>query len=444
MHDCERDPTTRLTRRDLLTSTVAGALTAAALGTGSTAQAQFEPPAITKELWQWVRMQPVADVREAWMNTASAGSTLRMSMASEYRAREIQSNELPSFASGTRWSSESTRLATRFARFCGCDPDEVLFTRGAGEALSLVAAGLDLSSGDEVVTTTQEHPAALSPWLVLARRRGIVVRQVALPAHPATPQALFDALAAGFTDRTRVVLVNHIQYADGTVMPVRELCFLARTRNVVSVVNGSQALGVLNFQIHDLACDFYAAGFHKWLAGSHGSGLLFARREMQDRLWATEPRGFDSSPPINTPTRSAGNDDVPAALHKFGNVVPQLWPALRGSEAALDFQEQINRARIEARMRELVLYARMRLPQVPGVEILTPAAPGMWAGILTFRMPGRIASDVATALARINRVHIAAPHLPTGADALRLSLGIFNSHDEIDRLISGLQHLPKL
>lgn len=444
MHDSDRDPPSRLTRRDLLTSTVTGALTTVALGTANPARAQFEPPAITKELWQWVRVQPVADFREAWMNTASIGSTLRLSMASEYRAREIQSNELPSFARGDRWSSESTRLAGRFARFCGCDADEVLFTRGTGEGLSLVAAGLDLSPGDEVLTTTQEHPAALSPWLALARRRGIVVKQIALPAQPPTSQLLFDAVAAGFTERTRVLALNHVQYADGTVMPVRELCFLARTRNVVSVVNGSQALGVLPFQLKELACDFYAVGFHKWLAGSHGSGLLFARREMQDRLWPTEPRGFDSSPPINTPTRSAGNEDVPAALHKFGNVVPLIWPALRGSEAALDFQEQVNRTRIEARMRELVLYARMRLPQVPGVQILTPGAPGMWAGILTFRIPGRVATDVAAALARVNRVHVAALNWPATADAVRLSLHIFNSHDEIDRLISGLQQLPKL
>lgn len=444
MHDSDRDPTLRLTRRDLLTSTVKGALTAAALGTAGSAQAQFEPPAITKELWQWVRVQPVADVREAWMNIASIGPTLRLAMASEYRAREIQSNELPSFGAGDRWSIESTRLAGRFARFAGCDPDEVLFTRGAGEGLSFVASGFDLSGGDEVLMSTQEHPAALSPWLTLARRRGIVVKQVALPAQPANSQLLFDAMAAGLTERTRVLVLNHVQYADGTVMPVRELCHLARSRNVASVVNGSQAFGVLPFQLHDLACDFYATGFHKWLAGSHGSGLLFVRREMQERIWPTQPRGFDASPPIGTPTRAAGYDGVPAALHRFGNIVPQLWPALRGSEAALDFQEQVNRARIEARMRELVLYARMRLPQVPGVEILTPGAPGLWAGILTFRMPGRIATDVAGALARINRVHMAALNWPASGDALRLSLHIFNSHDEIDRLINGLQQLPKL
>lgn len=442
MHESDREPAS-LTRRELLASAVAGTLTTAALGSGE-AHAQFEPPAITKELWQWVRVQPVSDVRDAWFDTASVGATLRLSMASEYRAREIQSNELPTFASGDRWSSESLRLAGRFARFCGCELDEVLFTRGAGEGISLVAAGVDLNAGDEVLTTTQEHPAALSPWLTLARRRGIVVKQVQLPALPATPQILFDAMAAGFSERTRVLAINHVQYADGTVMPVRELSFLARAKNVLSVVNGSQALGMFVFQLRELGCDFYASGFQKWLGGSHGSGLLFARREAQARLWPVEPRGFDSAPPIVTPTRSVGFDNVPGALRRFGNVVPSLWPALRGSEAALDFHEQVNRARIEARMRELVLYTRMRMPQVPGIEILTPSAPGMWGGILTFRMPGRFARDVVGALANNNRVYFSALNWPATADAMRLSISIFNSHDDIDRFITGLQNLPKL
>ncbi len=169
------------------------------------------------------------------------------------------------------------------------------------------------------------------------------------------------------------------------------------------------------------------------------------RREMLDRVWPTQPRGIDAAPPVVTPTQSPGNDGIPAALHKFGNVVPSLWPALRGSEAALDFHEQVNRARIEARMRELVIYTRMRLQQLPGTELLTPGAPGMWAGILTFRLPGRTATDVASALARVNRVHFASLNWPGSSEgALRLSLQMFNTHDEVERMMQGLQQLPGL
>src|SRR5262245_51733982 len=115
MHDSS------FSRRDLLTTAIAGAIGTSALVGASDAIAQpFELPTTSRELWQWVGTQPVADARDAWLDTASAGATLRSSMASEYRAREIQSGELPSFASGARWPIESARLATRFAAFAGC------------------------------------------------------------------------------------------------------------------------------------------------------------------------------------------------------------------------------------------------------------------------------------------------------------------------------------
>lgn len=445
MHDTDRDTAPRLTRRELLATTLSGTLGAAALGNAGSPLAQpLDLPTSSRELWLWTRTQPVSDARAAWLDAASAGPTLRVSMAAEYRAREIQSNELASFVGTDRWSQESSRLAARFAGFAGCDQDEIVFTRGAGEALGFVAAGLDLASGDEIITTTQEHPAALSPWLFQARRRGVVVKQIDLPSSTAGLAQTLQLFTAAMTERTRVFAFSHIQYADGAIMPVRELCELARQRNIVSVVDGAQAFGMVNFQLRDLGCDFYATGFHKWLAGCHGTGMLYARREMLDRLWPLEPRGIDASPPVATPTLSPGQSGVPAALHKFGNVVPQLWPALKGSEAALDFHEQVNRARIEARIRELVIYARMRLQQFPGIQLLTPGAPGLWAGILTFRLPGRSAAEVAATLARNHRVHFASLNWPTTGDqAMRLSLHMFNSHDEVERLMQGLQQLPQ-
>ena len=443
MHDPADEPT-GLSRRTLLTSTLAGAFAVSLADAPAFAQST-EPPATSRELWQWVRVQPVADNREGWLNTARVGPTLRACMATEYRSREIQSGELPSFANGDRWNQETLRLANRFARFAGCDADELVFTRGAGEALSFVTNGLDLASGDEILTTTQEHPASLAPWLFLARRRGVVVKQIEMPRHASSASQLIDAVNAGLTERTRVVALSHVQYADGTILPIKEICQRVRERKALSVIDGAQAFGMLNYQLRDLGCDFYAMSFHKWLCGSQGGGMLYVRREMLERLWPSEPRGIDTSPPVVTPTKAIGYDATPSAIHRFGNIVPQLWPALRGSEAALDLHDLINRARIEARVRELVLYARLRLQELNGIEFVTTNAPGLWGGILTFRLPGRVPADVVGALARINRIHFQALTGATANDgALRLSLHMFNSHDEIDRMMQGLIHLPKL
>jgi len=427
----------RLTRREL----IAGGAGMATLFAATSPSAQSRLPGMptsSREMWSWVRTQGVFDLRLAFLDMAGGGPTLRAAMAAEYRAREEQSFGVAN-ASLDRWATESARLATRFAGFLGCTPDELAFTRGTGEALGMVAAGLDLAGGDEILTTTREHPAALSPWLVLAKRRGVVVRQVALPSPLESPEQALELLGAAMTEHTRVLAFPHLDYADGTVLPVRQLCTLARERNIISVVDGAQALGMLDFQLRDLGCDFYAASFHKWMNGSHGTGMLFAHRPALDRLWAIEPRGIDV-PPIPTPTISAGQAGVPAALHKLGNIVPLSWPALRGTEVALDFQQQILRSRIESRVRELAIYARMRLQQLPGVEILTPARPGMWGGILSFRLPSRPAADMAAHLAHGFRVYVRDLQWAQRTDgALRVSLHIFNSHDDIEKLLQGMQ-----
>ena len=432
-----------LTRRDLL----AGGAALATLGAAgvATAQALPELPSASKELWQWVRTQPVMEPQIAFLDSAVSGPTWRAAMAHEYRAREMQSLQVAALSRGERWVLESNRLAARVATFCGCDADEVLFTRGAGEGLGIVANGLDLAAGDEVVTTTLEHPAALSPWLVLARRRGIVVKQLALPSPMNGPEEALALVAGAVTDRTKVLAFSHVNHVDGAVLPVKELSQFARQRNLLTLVDGAQACGMIEVNLRDLGCDFYAASFHKWLGGSHGAGMLYVRREMLDRLWPTMPRGLDASPPIDFPSVSIANDGVGAALHKLGNIVPTLWPALRGAEAAMDLHQHINRARIEARIRELGIYARLRLQQLPGIELLTPSRPGFWGGLLSARFADRAARDLAGALQRNQRVyvsHLAWPGSENGV--LRVSLNVFNTHEEIERLFEGLrQQLPR-
>lgn len=446
MTDPNRPPRSHsltLSRRELVTG--AAALTAFGAGAGAAAQSLPELPSSSRELWQWVRTQPVIEPQIAFLDTAVGGPTWRLSMANEYRARDLQSMQIASLSRGERWVQESNRIAARVASFCGCDANEVLFTHGAGEALGLVANGLDLADGDEIVTTSLEHPAALSPWLVLARRRGLVVKQIELPSPLTGPEEVLGLFAGAVTERTKVLVFSHVNHADGAVLPVKELCQFARQRNLMTVVDGAQALGMLELNLHDLGCDFYATSFHKWLGGSHGAGLLYVRREMLDRLWPVTPRGLDASPPISFPSQSIANDGVPAALHKLGNVVPTLWPALRGAETAMDFHQHVNRGRIEARIRELAIYARLRLQQLAGIELLTPARPGLWAGLLTARFEHRSAQALASALQRNQRVFVSQLAWPGSQNgALRVSLHAFNTHEEIERLAEGLrQQLPR-
>ncbi len=436
-----------LSRRDIL-ATLGAAAGAASLWPGAVPAAAVELPLSSRELWDWVRAQPVLQTGITYLDTASTGPALRTALVAEYRSREAINLNFGEYSRAWLSPAAVTQFVQRVAAFAGTETDEMTFTTGATESLNLVANGLPLEPGDEIVVTTHEHAAHLHAWLLQARRRGIVVRQIAMPAPLGDPVQILEAFTAAITPRTRVLAMSHVQYSDGTVLPVRELCELARSHGIVSVVDGAQAFGMLNFAIRDLGCDFYAASLAKWLNGGLGLGLLYVRREWLDQLWpltADGPAGWNEggSFGLADPADAELRSGWPAALRKFGTNYRSFVPLLQGLSVAFDLQERIGRARIEARIRELAIYAQLKLQEIPGLSLVTPIHPSLWAGIVSFTIRGQALKPLASALAEKESTvirHVA--HSSIGFEALRVAAHIYNSHDDIDRLLFGVkQHL---
>jgi len=437
------DPPSSPTRRELLAGL--GAVGAATLWPAAARTATAELPLSSRELWAWARAQPVLAPEIGYLDTGSAGPVLRSALVAEYRSREAFNLDFAAYARNRFSPAAVNQFVERVGAFIGAGADELTFTTGATESLNLVASGLDLEPGDEVVVTTHEHAAHLHAWLLQAKRRGIVVKPVALPVPLTDPEQVLALMTEAISARTRVLAFSHVQYTDGALLPVAELCAMARSRDICTVVDGAQAFGMLNFAIRDLGCDFYAAGCGKWLNGGHGTGFLYIRREWLDRLWPLEvdgPAGWNESASFGLadPADAEMRSGWPAALRKFGTSYRYYGPLFQGLGVALDVQDRIGRARIEARVRELALYARLRLQEVQGLKLLTPGHPFLWAGLLSFSVPAPSLRALAAALAEDERVIVrAVTHNATGFDALRVSTHIYNSHDEIDRLLFGLQ-----
>jgi len=429
---------TGLSRRDLL----AGA--AAALLPSLTPAAEL--PVSTRELWGWVRAQQVLESDLTYLDTATLGPGLRTAMVAEFRQHEAFNNDVETYRRLNFSPTAITSLAQRLGILAGCDANEIVLTQGATEALNIFANGIALQPGDEVIATKQAHGSALYPWLLQAGRRGIVVKQVALPTPLADHSQPLGLIASQVTDRTRVIAVSHVQHTDGAVLPVTEIAAFAKQRGIYSVVDGAQACGQIDVNLRALGCDFYAGSLHKWLNAPYGMGFLFARREHIDNLWpltVNAPLGWQT---LNRYGQAAGDDEEqrdrwPAAWRKFGWNARHFGPRLKALEAALDFHSMLGSDRIEARIRELAIYARLRMQPMSEIELLTPAAPGMWAGMLSFRPRHGKAREVAERLTRNERIVVGAVEHPAdGFAAVRLSLHIYNSHDDVERL---LRVLPK-
>lgn len=411
----------RFSRRRLLQG-AAGAATLPLLPTVHGANGELPSGA---QLWKWVRAQQMLSPRLCYLDTATVGPSWRSVLAGEYRAEDAFNSDPETFnrAQRSAWRASLEHLG----RWLDCSADELCPTTGASEALALVVKGLDLSPGDEVVTTTHEHAAALEPWLMRAQRQGIVIKQVPLPMPLTGPEQALGLLAGAVTERTRVLAFCHVQPTDGAVLPVRELCAFARQRNILSVVDGALAPGALQFSVREFDCDFYAASLHKWVNGPYGTGLLYVHPARLQELWAagTGVAG------------ERGADDWPLTLARLGGSYRYFAPRWQALDAALLLQEQIGRGRIEARLRELAIYTKLRLQQLANVEILTPAHPALWGAVMSIRV-GVDASVLAERLAREHGVVVGAVRRD-GLDAVRVSLHIYNSHDDIERLLQALQ-----
>jgi selenocysteine lyase/cysteine desulfurase len=410
--------------------------------------APTELPISSRELWGWVRAQQILDPGITYLDTGAIGPGLRAALAAEYRHQEQFNGDVDAYMHSSFSPSSVLGLLKRLASLMGCKAEELTITQGATEALGLVGQGLPLVSGDEVIVTSHAHNSAIYPWLLQAQRRGIVVRQVALPSPLTGPEEPLGLIAAAVTDKTRLIAFSHLQYTDGAVLPVAAICAFARQRSILTMVDGAQACGSVDIAIDSLGCDFYAASLHKWLNGPHGLGLLYIRRELIDVL---TPSSVDSNVGWNLINRygQASIDDEaqratwPNALRKFGCNVRFLGPKLRALESTLDFRDQLGSDRIEARIRELAIYARLRLQQLNDIEILTPAPPGMWGGVLSFRQRHVAASELCLRLKRSNRIYSTAIVHPPAVNApefsaLRICLHIYNSHDDVERLVRAL------
>lgn len=170
--------------------------------------------------------------------------------------------------------------------------EEVALTQNATIGMSMLASGLDLVAGDEVVTTDQEHSGGIGSWRLRARRHGVIVRELPLlPALENGPEAVVQLFERALTPRTKVVMFSHITSGLGILMPARELCGLARAHGALAIVDGAQVVGQRRLDVKDLGCDAYVTSPHKWLLAPKGTGVLYIRRDVQRRFWVTLASG---------------------------------------------------------------------------------------------------------------------------------------------------------
>jgi isopenicillin-N epimerase len=310
-----------------------------------------------------------------------------------------------------RWGYETLDAErAKMAAFAGCTPNELAFTHNATEAISIVAAGVDLKAGDEVLITDQEHVSGKNPWFLRAQRTGITVREVKLPVPPKSAAELADVFTSAIGPRTKMISFSGIVSALGFRMPSREICDYARSKGILTLVDGAHMHGQVPVKISDLHCDFFAGSPHKWLFAPAGCGLLYVREEMLDRLW---------------PSIVTGNwDNRKLGAARFMQVGTNNRAIIEGMMAGLDFHHQIGSERVFGRIHELAKLVYRRASEAPYLKLLSPADDTMWGGLVSFE----ITKDAAALWPRLKERKV----WTTGGSRLRVSTHVHTRREDIE------------
>jgi cysteine desulfurase/selenocysteine lyase len=321
-------------------------------------------------------------------------------------------------------------------RFINAERDaEIVFTRNTTEGINLVAASYGdafLGEGDEVLLTHMEHHSNIVPWQLLRDRKGIVLRVAPIDDQGNLMMAEFAGL---ISDRTRLIAVTHVSNALGTVVPVHEICQVARERGIVTLIDGSQSAPHIPVDVREIGCDFYVFTGHKTY-GPSGIGVLYGRAEMLDKM----PPYQGGGEMIRTVTfERSSYADIP---HKFEAGTPNIVGAI-GLGAALDYLSGLGLDRVAAAEAELLAYGMDRLAGVPGLRLIGTAQRKL--AVMSFVIDGVHAHDVGTILDREGIAirtghHCAQPVMDRfGVTATaRASLGVYSTRDDVDALVSGL------
>ena len=314
--------------------------------------------------------------------------------------------------------------------------DEIVFTKGATEAINLVANGFvrpRIGEGDEIVITELEHHANIVPWHMLREEKGAVLRWVPVEDDG---RVTIEAFERTLGERTRFVSVTHMSNVTGTVVPVAEICRIAHERGIPVLVDGSQGAVHCAPDMLGLDCDFYCFTGHK-LYGPSGIGVLYGKA---DRLAETLPYQGGGEMIVEVRKDGVTYAEPPA---RFEAGTPPIAQAV-GLGAAIDYVESIGREAIQAHENEVGAYAAERLREVNAVRVVGDAV-GKGA-IFSFAMEGVHAHDVSMVIDRSGvavraGTHCAQPLLERFGETstCRASFGMYNTKDEADALVTALE-----
>ena len=321
----------------------------------------------------WFEIQQAFSITRGITNLNNGGVSPSPRIVTEALVRYTwQQEDVTAYTMWQILEPQCETVRTGLAEIFGCDREEIAITRNASESLEILLMGMDLKSGDEILTTTQDYPRMLTTLRQREAREGLVLKMIKVPIAPDHLDDITVEFEKAITPKTRIILISHVINITGQIMPVKSICQLARSRGVEVIVDGAHSFAHFDFKQSDLACDYYGTSLHKWLFAPKGTGLLFVKRDKIEKIW-----------PLMAAEKTQKDN-----IRKFEEVgTHPAAPRLAIGEAIL-FHNGIGAKRKEERLRYLSRYWMNKLKDLPNVRFHTSWQPNQSCGIANVEIVG--------------------------------------------------------
>lgn len=327
------------------------------------------------------------------------------------------------------------KTAETLATFLHTKAARLALVDNATIAMNIVAETVELQSGDEVLLTDHEYGAVRNIWNRKCQQSGAKIITARLPI-PANDQEVVDAIETAVSDRTKVIVISHVTSPTATILPVKSVCQLAKRRGILTAIDGPHAVAMLDLHLDDLGCDFYCASCHKWMCASFGSGFLWAHPRHHHR--------------VRCPLISWGGSmsGAPACWQDRINWLGTRDPApLLSISTAIQFLEGITLAKFREHAHELIRLFRREILSMQGVSPLCTPADRDVVSMCAVELPQPTGwepgyhgqADLLQLELRDDHGIEAMVAAWNGRRFLRVSAHLYNSTDDIEKLIAAVQ-----
>jgi selenocysteine lyase/cysteine desulfurase len=375
----------------------------------------------------WAVIQNAFTVTRGIINLNNGGVSPSPRIVTEAMVRYTwQQEDATAYTMWQILEPQSETIRTGLAEIFGCDREEIAITRNASESLEILLMGIDLKSGDEILTTTQDYGRMVTTLRQRERREGLKLNLIQIPIPPKNLNEITAAFERGITSRTRLILMAHQINITGQITPVKAVCDMARAKGIETIVDGAHSFCQFDFKQKDLGCDYFGTSLHKWLYAPKGTGLLYVKRDKIEKVW-----------PLMAAESKQATD-----IRKYEEIgTHAAAPKLAIGEAML-FHNGIGGRRKEARLRYLSRYWMNKLKDVPKIRFNTSFDPNQSCAIANVNIEGIEPGAIGSYL--FSKHHIfTTPIVHEEFKGIRITPNVYTTLGELDRFCEVMEMIAR-